>query len=154
MSAAVRIRAAGPDDAARVAGLAGELGYPQAPAVARERIRSIAGDPDRSLALACITPAADGAGREEVVGWLALEFRESILAGPVAEVVGLVVGAGARRCGAGRALVAWAEAETRRRGIATLQLRSNAQRVEAGLFYPALGFEMTKLSRNFVKRLT
>lgn len=151
MSAAVRIRVAGPEDAARVAALAGELGYPQEPAVMRERIRSIASDQDRSLALACI---GDEAGGEEIVGWLALEFRESVLSGAVAEIAGLVVGASARRCGAGRALVAWAEAEARRRGIATLQLRSNAQRVEAAVFYPALGFEMTKLSRTFVKRLT
>lgn len=139
----VGIRVAAPADAARVAELAGQLGYPSDAATIGERIARLAADPDRLLVVATHADA--------VVGWLEFGVRDSFLSGRHAEILGLVVADSARRAGVGRALVAWAEEETRRRGLRRLRLTSNAQRVEAASFYPALGFTQTKLSRVFEK---
>lgn len=150
MSERLIVRPARPSDAARIAELAGQLGYPSDPTTVGERMAILASDPDRVLMVAVL---AEQDGAEQVVGWIELEFRAKFLTGRVGEIAGLVVDAAVRRSGAGRALVAWAESETRRRGLTTLCLRSNAQRVEAGAFYPALGFAMTKLSRYYTKSL-
>ena len=144
---ALAIRPARAADAERVAVLAAQLGYPLTVEAITERMAIQARDPQRTLMVAC--RADDGL----VIAWLELEIRETFLGGRISEVRGLVVDATVRRSGAGRALIAWAEAETRRRGLDELVLRSNAQRVEAGHFYPALGFSIEKLSRVFRKRL-
>ena len=59
-------------------------------------------------------------------------------------IVGLVVGERHRRHGVGRALVKAVTEWTRKLGHTTIRVRSNAARVEAHDFYPALGFERTK----------
>ena len=139
------IRRATRDDLERVAELAGQLGYPSSEKAMAARFALLDADPDRLLVVATL------AGRVE--GWMEYGVRESFLSGRHAEIAGLVVDDSVRRSGVGRALVLWAEAETRARCLSRLRLTSNAQRIEAASFYPALGFAQTKLSRVFEKAI-
>lgn len=143
---AIAVRPAASADLGRVAELAGQLGYPSTRAEIEARHAVLSSDPERILVVAT-TP--DG----RIVGWLEFGMRDSFLSGRHAEIAGLVVDAAVRRQGVGRTLVAWAESEARRRGAARLRLTSNSQRVEAGSFYPSLGFTQTKLSRVYEKSL-
>jgi ribosomal protein S18 acetylase RimI-like enzyme len=63
---------------------------------------------------------------------------------PYVEIQGLVVDENFRQVGIGRALVEKAKEWGRERGFAMLRLRSNVNRREANLFYPAIGFTLEK----------
>jgi len=141
------IRAATLDDAAEIARLSAQLGYPADVAVFADRLERIL--PLRTHAvLVC-----EGEGGR-LVGFIGLEQRLTVESGDKAEVVGLVVDADARRTGAGRRLIAAAEAWARTRGLLELFLRSNIVRPEAHAFYPALGFERSKTQHVYRKALT
>jgi N-acetylglutamate synthase-like GNAT family acetyltransferase len=127
------IRAARPGDAAGIARLSAQLGYPADVAVFAERLERLL-----PLATHALLVCEGEGGR--LAGFIGLERRLTIEAGDQAEVVGLVVDADARRGGAGRALIAAAEDWARARGLRELFLRSNVVRPEAHAFYPALGF--------------
>lgn len=71
-------------DAAAVADLATQLGYPASAAAIARRFRRIAAVPDHALFVA---EAGDGA----VVGWVHLCAPRLLVVEPVAEVWGLVV---------------------------------------------------------------
>jgi GNAT superfamily N-acetyltransferase len=60
------------------------------------------------------------------------------------EITGMIVSPEVRRCGVGRLLVTEAERWAREKGAEVIVVRSNAQRVESHLFYPALGFRESK----------
>jgi len=139
------IRRATAADSGRVAELAGQLGYPMEQATARARITLLGTSAERSLVVA----ERDG----RVIGWLEFEVHESFLSGSVGEIAALVVDAAARRSGAGRALVAWAEEATLAQGVTRLRVRSNTTRIEPVSFYPALGFREVKVARVFEKTL-
>ncbi|MBL9149779.1 MAG: GNAT family N-acetyltransferase [Phycisphaerae bacterium] len=145
--AALEVRVAMPADAAAVAALAAELGYPTEIDVMRGRLARTAASPMREVALA---ERREG-GDVLPVGWIELEERENVTGGHVAEITGLVVAATARRSGVGRALIAYAESWARARGLTKIRVRSNARRVEAADFYPAAGFDLEKMQRVFVK---
>lgn len=141
------IRAAALADAAEIARLSAQLGYPAEVAVFAGRLERILPLPTHAV-LVC-----EGEyGR--LAGFIGLEQRLTLEAGDKAEVVGLVVDAGARRGGIGRALVAAAEDWARSRGLHELFLRSNIVRPEAHAFYPALGFERSKTQHVYRKPLT
>ena len=145
MSAAVRIRPAGLDDAPAIARLAGELGYPSTEEEIRERLCILLAG-ERHLVAAAV---AGG----EVVGWIAAEERLSLDAGERAELTGLVVGAAARRAGVGRALVAQAERWAAARGLGLVTVRSNAARLESHPFYERLGYVRSKTQHYYRKSL-
>lgn len=138
------IRAATLDDAAQIARLSAQLGYPADAAVFRERLRRIAAHQTHTVFV-------DDAGNGRLAGFIALEHRVLIEVEERAEIVALVVDADARRSGAGRRLVAAAEDWTRAQGLTTLFLRSSVARPEAHAFYPALGFELTKTQHAYRK---
>lgn len=140
------IRAAGLADAAEIARLSAQLGYPGDVAVFADRLERILRLPTHAV-LVC-----DGANGR-LAGFIALEQRLMLESGDKAEVVGLVVDADARRTGAGRSLVAAAECWARARGLHELFLRSNVVRPEAHAFYPALGFERSKTQHVYRKAL-
>ena len=139
------MRPARSGDAERIVELADQLGYQLDPAVAVERIEQSAGDPDRAMVV------AEFAGR--VVGWLEFEARTTFLGGAFAEIEGLVVDRAIRRSGAGRALVAWAEGEAQHRRLDRIRVRSNVKREDPVVFYPAVGFTLTKEARIYDKTL-
>src|SRR5437016_9855685 len=69
-----------------------------------------------------------------VVGWVQAEHRFSMEAGDRAELVGLIVGAAARRSGVGGLLVQAAEDWATDRGLRSMIVRSNAIRPESHPF--------------------
>lgn len=132
-------------DAAEIARLAGELGYPADPAVMAARLDALTADPRRCVYV------IEGEGRLQ--GWIALERRLSLEAGERVEITGLVVDGTVRRGGVGRALVATAEAWARGQGIDVVVVRSNVQRQASHLFYQGLDYVRQKSQHVYAKRL-
>jgi GNAT superfamily N-acetyltransferase len=141
------IRGATLGDAAEIARLSAQLGYPADVAVFADRLARLLPLPTHAV-LVC--EGDDG----RLSGFIGLEQRLMIESGDKVEVVGLVVDADARRTGAGRRLIAAAEDWARTRGLRELFLRSNVVRPEAHAFYPALGFERCKTQHVYRKALT
>jgi GNAT superfamily N-acetyltransferase len=142
----VKIRAMQGSDAAAVTALSGELGYPASSGEIERRIADVGPREDGALFVA---ESEDG----EVVGWLHVLGRHLLESEPSAEIGGLVVGAKARRKGAGRGLVDAAEAWAREHAYRKMSLRSNTVRVEARPFYESRGYRVTKTQYKFSKDL-
>jgi GNAT superfamily N-acetyltransferase len=133
-------------DAAALATLSGQLGYPLDEATARGRFAAIEDDPRHAVFV-----AEDEGGA--VVGWIHIMPKIMLLVSDVCEIGGLVVDEGHRSRGVGRALVAAAEAWSRRSGYRELTVRSDTRRVAAHGFYPALGFVAAKEQKVYKKAL-
>ena len=138
------VRQVEPGDEVALARLFAELGHPGAAAGLGDRLA--AGLRDRR---AVVLVAVD---HREVVGVAALAFF-SMLHEPRSRcrITALVVDAGRRGQGIGRALVAAAEAEAAEAGCRLIEVTSAVARVDGHRFYRDLGFEQP--SQHFVKRL-
>ena len=134
------------EDAATVAALTTQLGYPSTEADIRCRVGVISQRPDARLLV-----ARDGAGT--VVGWIHVQATLSLESDHRAEIWGLVVSESARGAGVGRRLVETAEEWALLRGITVIVLRSNQLRTDAHGFYLHLGYTLTKTQSAFRKRL-
>src|SRR5277367_4855320 len=97
-----KVRAATEEDAAPIAALSRELGYPEEAKVISERLRRILGRDDQRVYVA---EGGDGA----VCGWLQAHSSDVLESGFRVEITGLVVSAAMRRRGVGGRLVAQAE---------------------------------------------
>lgn len=133
-------------DAGAAAELSGQLGYRSTAAEVERRFRELARDPDGALMV-----ADDGDGR--VIGWIHVCGRRFLESDPYAEIGGIVVDAGARRRGAGRALLLEAERWARGRGYSTMRIRSNMKRTEAKPFYERMGYAVIKSQYVFQRTL-
>jgi GNAT superfamily N-acetyltransferase len=122
-------------DAEVVAALAGELGYPNGVEAIRRRIRAI-GESDLLLVAVDAGDTAIGFIQAHRVCIIEVGFR--------AEILGLVVSSSARRSGIARRLIEEAESWAKNVGAKAVLVRSNTKRIEAHLFYPALGYKKTK----------
>jgi GNAT superfamily N-acetyltransferase len=142
----VRLRAMEGRDAPVVAALSGQLGYPSTPEEIEHRLHGASRDPESALLV-----AEGGDGR--VVGWTHVIGRHFLESEPFAEIVGLVVDAGARRLGVGRALATGAESWARARGYAAIRVRSNTARDESRPFYLGIGYETIKTQYVYRKKL-
>ena len=156
---ALRIRAAGESDAAELARLSGQLGYPADVALMRGRLARIGARTDNAVfvaesAAANAQAAIEAAGRPPaLLGWIHVAYGMRLESGESAEIVGLVVDAATRRGGVGRQLVEAAERWSRAAGLVRIVVRSNAARPEAHAFYPALGYVLTKTQRVYGRAL-
>jgi GNAT superfamily N-acetyltransferase len=142
----VEIRGARSTDAAEMARLAGELGYPASAEAMAERLASLLPDPGQHIAV-----ASDG---ERLLGWVHVQRGSTLDIGVRAEIVGLVVDATARRHGLGRRLVAIAETWTRSQGLPSLMVRSNVARDVSHPFYESIGFARIKTQHVYAKAIT
>jgi len=133
------------NDAARLAALSTELGYPADPERIRARLTRLLDRADHCLRL------AEASG--ETIGWVHAHEQCVLEAEPWCEIVGLVVDANHRGHGAGRTLVADVEHWARGRGLETLKVRSNVVRLESHPFYQRLGFERFKSQHVYRKTL-
>jgi GNAT superfamily N-acetyltransferase len=138
------IRDARRSDAAAIAGLLSELGYPAEAAQVERRLDRIADDPSSRLFVAEANGDLAGLGGVHV-----LPLVEHDEVGCM--VTAMVVGAQYRRLGIGTELVRAVEREARSRGCNRLVLGSADRRADAHAFYESLGFEAT--GRRFVKTL-
>lgn len=146
MSTPVAVVPAGVADAAEIARLAAELGYPVAEEALRAQLVAMLASPRYLVA---VVPDANGC----LLGWIAVERRRSLESGETIEISGLVVGGAARRQGIGRALVASAEAWAVEQGFASIRVRSNVSRAESHPFYQGLGFVRRKSQHVYDKHI-
>jgi putative acetyltransferase len=133
-------------DAAAIAALANELGYPSTEDQIRARlafVRRAAGD--------TVLVALRG---DNVAGWIHLSVMASVESDAFAEIRGLVVTEKERGTGAGTRLVGAAEAWARRRSCPRLRVRSNIVRDETRRFYENRGFAVVKTQNVFDKVLS
>jgi GNAT superfamily N-acetyltransferase len=143
--ARTEIRRAHIGDAAEMARLGGQLGYPMTVADVKERLAVLLPNERH-----CIAVVAEGA---RLLGRVHVEHRSSIEGGERAELMALVVDSSARRRGVGRDLVDYAESWARSRGLAAMTVRSNAARELSHPFYEAIGYSRDKTQHVYSKAL-
>ena len=139
------IRCARTYDAAAIAALCGELGYP----ATRQQIVARLAAIENIVAKIFVAENAGG----EVIAWLHAGVCAQLTGDDEAEILGLVVADSWRGGGIGRALVERAAAWAREHGCTRLRVRSRAERERAHRFYEREGFELVKTQRVFVRRM-
>lgn len=143
--AKVKIRRARPTDVARLAELAGELGYPTSTAEMRVRLRRV-----KPAAKNAIFVAEDGS---EVIGWTHVSVSYLLEVPLRAEINGLIVSDASRSRGTGARLLEAAEAWARTKKCEGMSVRSNVIRDRAHAFYERNGYEHYKTQKAFRKVL-
>jgi GNAT superfamily N-acetyltransferase len=146
MSAGVMVRAATVDDAAAIAPLLDELGYPADPEVVRDRLARLLARKD------CLVAVAQSESGE-ICGWIQAHSAEVLESGFRVEIAGLVTAKSMRRRGIGRMLVECAESWAAQLGAKTIVVRSNVARSASHAFYPAVGYANTKTQSVYRKRI-
>lgn len=147
MVAGIDIRGAVPADAADVAGLLGQLGYPISARGAAERLEALARDPDATVLVA--------SGYGPVAGLIAVNWCQMLHhPRPLARITTLVVDENQRGSGVGRMLVKAGAQAARMAGCDMLELTTGVQREASHAFYRAIGFEHSSLrfSRSLRRR--
>jgi GNAT superfamily N-acetyltransferase len=144
---ALEIRTPTPHDYARLAELAGDLGYPSNEADIARRFDEL-----RAIAQFVVF-VAQRAG-EPVAGWICAAVQGTIESDPHVEITGFVVGKEFRSQGVGEKLLARAEEWARERKIKMVRLRSNVIRDRAHAFYLREGYDQYKTQKAFRKIFT
>ena len=139
------LRPAEARDAAAVAELATQLGYPCDEESMRARLESARESAMRGV----IVAERDG----RVRGWIEVAIVEALANEPFAEIHGLIVDEQLRGSGLGARLVDAAEAWVRERGLTRIRVRSNVTRQRTRTFYEKQGYIVTKTSNVFDKLL-
>ncbi|MBD3334416.1 MAG: GNAT family N-acetyltransferase [Candidatus Eisenbacteria bacterium] len=135
------IRPATSADAAAVAALAGQLGYPMAHGAARRSLERLA---DREHGAVLVS---EEEGR--VAGWIEVGILQALAADHLAVISGLIVDASLRGRGIGSSLLEGAAEWARCRGCARIRVRSNVLRRHAPAFYTSRGYELVKTQNVF-----
>ncbi len=138
----VTIRPAAPADAAPLARLCSQLGYPTSVGEVQERLDHLQQYPQHRVYV-----AESDAG--QVVGWVHVYLCPMLLADLGAEIGGLVVEEGWRGSGIGRRLMQQAEQWAQEQGCWAMHVRSNILRERAHRFYERLGYQSIKTQRVF-----
>lgn len=140
------IRKAHPTDAARLAELSNELGYPVQIEVMARRIERLALRRDHVVLVA--------EWRDEgICGWVHAAEHDILESGRCCEILGLVVAADRRSAGIGRSLVDSVEKWAAERGLKQVSVRSNVARTESHPFYERLGYVRVKTQHAYRKRI-
>lgn len=142
----VLIRRARISDAAPLAELSGELGYPATEDEIRKRFRRMRATPANALFVA---ESVSG----HVLGWAHVSVNHLLEVGTRAELNGLIVAEGHRSLGAGAKLLEAAESWARTHGCPVMSVRSNVLRGRAHKFYLRQGYEHYKSQKAFRKPL-
>ena len=144
-AAKTKIRLARPGDAAQLAELAGELGYPTTSKEMRQRLGRL-----KPATMHAVFVAEAGG---KLTGWAHVS-RNYVLEAPVrAELNGLIVSSLARSRGTGKQLLRAAEEWARKQKCTGVNLRSNVIRERAHAFYLREGYEHYKTQKAFRKPL-
>jgi GNAT superfamily N-acetyltransferase len=141
----VQIRPPRAADAEQLGVLNRQLGYATESEELVSRINRLSELREHFVAVA----EADGT----ILGWVQAEHRFSLETGDKAELVGLIVGAAARRSGVGRLLVQAAEDWAIDRGLLSIVVRSNVIRPESHSFYRQTGYTQSKTQHVYAKPL-
>ena len=143
----IRIRPMRDADAARVAALTTQLGYPVTAEELARRLAGVRTHRDHELLV-----AVDHEDR--AIGWVHVARHPTLESSEVAVIHGLVVDESARSGGIGRALVDAAEAWAREHGTKAIIVRSRSTRRRAHRFYQEIGYQEVKRSHVFEKPLS
>ena len=144
MAHPINIRPAETGDAEAIAGLLGELGYPQTPDAVREQLEELARYPSTHVLVAT--------NDEHVIGVGTLNFMPLLhQKEKIARVSALAVTESHQGRGVGHELMGAFEEIARKAGCPRLEVTSNLRRAGAHGFYERLGYEET--SKRFVKWL-
>ena len=140
----ITIRPAAEGDAHELARLLTALGFPAGAQAIQDRWAAWAGAGNSAL-----VAARDAAG----LTGIATLHRMLVLhrPSPVGRITALVVDAGCRGRGIGRALIEAAEYQLAREGCGLLEVTSNLNLPDAHAFYSRMGYERTSV--RFAKRL-
>ncbi len=141
----LKVRRGRTEDAARIAELTGQLGYPASVAQVRARLRRIKPASEHAVFVA--------EHADLVVGWVHVSKQPLLEVEIRAEVNGLVVDEQARGRGTGAILLAHAENWARQHGCKGMSVRSNIIRERAHKFYDRNGYEHYKTQKSFRKPL-
>jgi GNAT superfamily N-acetyltransferase len=144
--AAINIRGAKGSDAAQIAELCCQLGYPAKPAEIAQRLRKIKPASQHAVLVA-------ESSEQKVIGWLHVSVSMLVEVELRAEVNGLVVDNNERSRGTGALLLCAAEQWASNRGCKSMSVRSNVIRERAHQFYLRRGYEHYKTQKAFRKPL-
>jgi GNAT superfamily N-acetyltransferase len=134
-------------DAAALAELCGQLGYPATVTDIQERLIRLLHRPRYSVVLVAeLAP-------NKVIGWLHVSVTPLLEVPLRAEVNGLVVAEGQRSAGAGAKLLQAAERWAKGQACKSMSVRSNIIRDRAHAFYLRHGYEHYKTQKAFRKNL-
>jgi GNAT superfamily N-acetyltransferase len=142
----VKIRKVKQADAARIAALSGQLGYPSTMKVMSARLKQAIG----AKGGACFVAEAKEDG---VIGWVHVSVTPLLEVERRAEINGLVVDEKVRSRGAGAKLLRTAESWARKMRCSAMSVRSNVLRDRAHGFYLKQGYEHYKTQKAFRKKL-
>jgi GNAT superfamily N-acetyltransferase len=141
----MKVRPATIEDAAAIAMLSGQLGYPVSGAALAERLTKVLARSDETVLV--------GHEAGVVVGWIHGAEQRFLEADVRCELLGLVVDQDHRRQGVGQQLVRAVEWWARNRGIKEISVRSNVVRLESHPFYERLGYDRAKTQHVYRKKL-
>ena len=142
----MEIRNATLEDAAAVAELAGQLGYPAASDAIANRLNMLQKSDQHAVFVCCNSAGA-------VTGWLHVFIAYRLESDPFAEIGGFVVSEKYRGSGSGKQLLTAAEKWARDRGMARIRIRSRTTRPVSHSIFIHLGFARTKEQAVFDKQL-
>jgi GNAT superfamily N-acetyltransferase len=142
----LKIRRARSSDAARIAVLTGQLGYPTTVRGMTARLREVL----RANDGACFVAETR---QEGLIGWIHVSVTALLEVDRRAEVNGLVVDERVRSRGAGWQLLEAAEAWAKKRKCKGVSVRSNVIRERAHEFYLRHGYEHYKTQKAFRKKI-
>jgi GNAT superfamily N-acetyltransferase len=145
MKSVFAVREPTKDDAAALARLSTQLGYPADAASMPDRLTRLTDDPNARAFV-----ASNGEG---VAGMITIHLRHTLNhATPIAQITLLVVDQSIRSRGAGRALVEAAETWATGRGAKRVAVTTALDRAGAHAFYERLGYAHT--GRRYAKDFT
>lgn len=142
---ALKLRRARKSDAARIAELSGELGYPATTLEMKTRLAQLKPAAQHAVFLAEVDKL--------VIGWIHVSVAPLLEVPRRAEVNGLIVADGQRSHGAGAKLLEAAEKWARTKGCKGMSVRSNIIRERAHAFYERYGYQHFKTQKAFRKPL-
>jgi GNAT superfamily N-acetyltransferase len=134
------------EDAAEIARLVTELGYPVEVGALLPRLQALLTHPDHLVTVAA-------GPNDRLSGMILAEHRVLLLYGPQVEIMGLSVGSDVRRMGVGRALVKAVEAWAQQFGDSPIVVRSNVVRPESHPFYEKISYKRTKTQHVYARSL-
>ena len=140
------IRPASLADAAHLAALSRELGYPVTGDEMAGRLADLLARDGDIVLVAEPEPG-------QVVGWVHGSEQHLLESARRCELLGLVVDARMRGRGVGRRLLTAVEAWASARGLEQMSVRSNVSRTQSHPFYEHLGYTRVKTQHAYRKRL-
>jgi GNAT superfamily N-acetyltransferase len=142
----LKLRRARRRDAASIAELCCQLGYPSTVAEIEHRLRQLV-PVSKHAVIVAESPSAG------IIGWVHVSVSTLLENDRRAEVNGLIVSEAQRSLGAGAKLLDAAEEWARRRNCRAMNVRSNVVRERAHVFYLRQGYEHYKTQKAFRKPL-